>query len=149
MHEMYQSYMYKFKDMNNLDLPVYRQRLQNQIGFHALCFLKLVHQSWKTTCRPTWWCTCMPIELLLCSCADQNIGERIKGEVSLSNYCMPCLNYDLNLNKESMQVISAYWTNLYHISEVWFVHKIKWIFPLDISWSVIDIVHGIVGYTRL
>ena len=48
-----------------------------------------------------------------------------------------------------MQVISAYWTNLYHISEVWFVHKITWIFPLDISWSVIDIVHGIVGYTRL
>ena len=38
---------------------------------------------------------------------------------------------------------------LYHISEVWFVHKITWIFPLDISWSVIDIVHGIVGYTRL
>ena len=102
MHEMYQSYMYK--DMNNLDLPVYRQRLQNQIGFHALCFLKLVHhwhQSWKTMCRPTWWCTCMPIELL-CSCADQNIGERIKlkGEVSMSNYCMPC-HYDLNLNKES------------------------------------------------
>ena len=50
MYELYQSYMYN--NMNNLDLPVYRQRLQNQIGFHALCFLKLV-QFWKTTCRPT------------------------------------------------------------------------------------------------
>ena len=29
--------------MNNLDLLVYRQRLQNQIAFHAQCFLKLVH----------------------------------------------------------------------------------------------------------
>ena len=50
------------------------------------------------------------------SCADQNIGERIniKGEVSLSNYCMPFLSYDLNLNKESMEVISAYWTKSYH-----------------------------------
>ena len=57
----------------------------------------------------------MYIIIMYASCADQNIGKRIniKGEVSLSNYCMPFLNYDLNLNEESMEVISAYWTNLY------------------------------------
>ena len=100
----------------------------------------------------------LPIELLCsCCCADKNIGERIKdfrGEVSLSNYCMPCLNYDLNLYKESMQVISAYILLDKFISHFWglvctqnYVDFPAWYVMIchrHRAWNCVN-----VGYTRI